>query len=96
MQTNINTELFRRYAPKKKLEIIEKLTDDELLAITPATLIRMVKETPSVDKYIISTVSDTEPYQSPRQIISRARNPVSSASSRRAAASRRIRRSGPS
>ena len=45
MKTNINTELFRRYAPKKKLEIIEKLTDDELLAITPATLIRMVKET---------------------------------------------------
>ena len=45
MKTNINTELFRRYAPKKKLEIIAKLTDDELLAITPATLIRMVKET---------------------------------------------------
>jgi hypothetical protein len=45
MKTNINTELFRRYAPKKKLEIIENLTDDELLAITPATLIRMVKET---------------------------------------------------
>jgi len=45
MKTNINTELFIRYAPKKKLEIIEKLTDDGLLAITPATLIRMVKET---------------------------------------------------
>ena len=44
MKTNINTELFKRYAPKKKIEIIEKLTDDELLAITPATIIRMVKE----------------------------------------------------
>ena len=45
MKTNINLELFKRYAPKKKLEIIGKLTDDELLAITPATITRMVKET---------------------------------------------------
>lgn len=44
MKTNINSELFKRYAPKKKIQIIEKLTDDELLAITPATIIRMVKE----------------------------------------------------
>ena len=44
MKTNINTELFKRYAPKRKIQIIEKLTDDELLAITPATIIRMVKE----------------------------------------------------
>ena len=44
MKTNINLELFKRYAPKKKLEIIESLTQDELLAITPATIIRMVRE----------------------------------------------------
>ena len=44
MKTNINTELFKRYAPKRKIQIIEKLTDDELLAITPATIIRMVRE----------------------------------------------------
>ncbi len=45
MKTNINLELFKRYAPKRKLEIIESLTQDELLAITPATIIRMVRET---------------------------------------------------
>ena len=44
MKTNINTELFKRYAPKRKIQIIEKLTDDELLAITPATIISMVRE----------------------------------------------------
>ena len=44
MKTNINTELFKKYAPKKKLEIIESLTQEELLAITPKTVTRMVKE----------------------------------------------------
>ena len=44
MKTNINLELFKRYAPKRKLSIIESLTQEELLAITPATIIRMVKE----------------------------------------------------
>lgn len=44
MKTNINLELFKRYAPKRKLKIIESLTQDELLAITPATIIRMVRE----------------------------------------------------
>ena len=44
MKANINLELFKRYAPKKKLEIIESLTKEELLAITQATVIRMVKE----------------------------------------------------
>ena len=44
MKTNINLELFKRYAPKRKLEIIESLTQEELLAITPATIIRMVRE----------------------------------------------------
>ena len=44
MKTNINTELFRRYAPKKKIEIIESLTQEDLLAITPKTVTRIVKE----------------------------------------------------
>ena len=45
MNTNINRELFRRYAPKKKLEIIESLSQLEVLAITPATIIRIIRET---------------------------------------------------
>ena len=42
---NINTELFKRYKPEKKLEIIENLSQNELLAITPQTVIRIIKET---------------------------------------------------
>ncbi len=45
MKKDINLELFKRYAPKKKLEIINSLTQEELLDITPATVRRMVKET---------------------------------------------------
>ena len=44
MKTNINTELFKKYAPKHKLEIIESLTQEELLAITPKSVTRIVKE----------------------------------------------------
>ena len=44
MKTNINLELFKKYAPKHKLEIIESLTQEELLAITPQTVTRTVKE----------------------------------------------------
>ncbi len=44
MAININNELFKRYAPKKKLEIIENLTSSELLATTPATIERIIKE----------------------------------------------------
>ena len=46
MATNINQELFifRRYAPKKKLELINRLSQSELLATTPETLMRIVKE----------------------------------------------------
>ena len=44
MVTNINVELFKRYAPKKKLEIINNLSTSELLAITPETIKRIVKE----------------------------------------------------
>ena len=45
MATNINTEIFKRYKPEKKLEIIENLTVNELLAITTATVTRIIKET---------------------------------------------------
>ena len=44
MRTNINVELFKRYAPKKKLEIINNLTTAELLATTPETIMRIAKE----------------------------------------------------
>lgn len=41
---NINVELFKRYAPKKKLDMIEKLGPSELMNVTTATLTRIVKE----------------------------------------------------
>lgn len=41
---NINTELFKRYAPAKKIEIINNLSDAELLAVTPDTILRVTKE----------------------------------------------------
>ena len=44
MATNINVELFKRYAPKKKLEIIEKLDSNELMNVSTATIERIVKE----------------------------------------------------
>lgn len=44
MATNINTELFKRYAPKKKLEIINSLTSSELLDTSVDTFNRIVKE----------------------------------------------------
>ena len=44
MRTNINVELFKRYAPKRKLEIINNLTTAELLATTPETIMRIEKE----------------------------------------------------
>lgn len=43
-RTNINVELFKRYAPKKKIEIIKNLTDEELSAVSTATITRVVKE----------------------------------------------------
>ena len=44
MRTNINQEGFKKYAPKKKLEIINNLTTAELLATTPETVKRIAKE----------------------------------------------------
>ena len=43
-RTNINVELFKRYAPKKKIEIIKNLTDEELSVVSTATITRVVKE----------------------------------------------------
>lgn len=42
---NVNTELFRRTAPVKKIKIIENMTQDELLSISKETILRIVKET---------------------------------------------------
>ena len=44
MATNINQELFKRYNPKRKLDLINGLSQSELLATTPETLMRIVKE----------------------------------------------------
>ena len=44
MKTNINIELFKRYAPKKKGDIISNLTPTELFAITEDTIKRIIKE----------------------------------------------------
>ena len=41
---NINIEIFKRYAPGKKLRIIKGLSDLELLAISTETVTRIIKE----------------------------------------------------
>ena len=41
---DINTEIFRRTLPHKKLDIIDKLTENELLNITESTITKMVKD----------------------------------------------------
>lgn len=41
---NLNTELFRRTAPSKKLELIEKATIDELSKVSAETIVRCVQE----------------------------------------------------
>ena len=57
MATNINIELFKKYAPKKKIEIIHLLTKEELLLTDSLTIARIVKEAgvcfyKSRDKYL--------------------------------------------
>ena len=44
MAVNISQELFKRYAPKKKLVIFNNLTTTELLNTTTETIKRIVKE----------------------------------------------------
>ena len=41
---DINQIIFTRTAPAKKVEIVENLTEAELLSITPATIVKMIKE----------------------------------------------------
>ena len=45
MAVNINQKVFKRYNPKRKLDLINGLSQSELLATTPETLMRIVKET---------------------------------------------------
>ena len=53
---NINIELFKRYKPDRKVQIIMELTEDELLAITPATITRIIKEAGKPGPIVIPTV----------------------------------------
>lgn len=41
---NINVDLFRRFQPEKKLEMINKMTQSELLSVSPETVKRIIKE----------------------------------------------------
>ena len=50
MATNINNIIFTRTAPKKKLEIINALSQGELLAITYPTILRIIKEAGKGDR----------------------------------------------
>lgn len=44
MKTDINIELFKRYQPARKREIIESLSTAELFAVTEDTVKRIIKE----------------------------------------------------
>lgn len=48
---NINVELFKRYKPENKLEIVKNLTQAELLSVTKATILRIIKEAGRGDRY---------------------------------------------
>lgn len=41
---DINKIIFSRIAPAQKIEAIESLSQTELLSITPATIVKMIKE----------------------------------------------------
>ena len=43
--TNVNTELFKRTSPVRKIEIIKNLTQEELSIVSETTILRIVKET---------------------------------------------------
>ena len=42
---NIKIELFKRYKPQKKIEIIELLTAKEVMKVKESTIVRIIKET---------------------------------------------------
>lgn len=41
---NINDFIFKKFQPQKKLEMIGKLTNSELLSVSHATILRIIKE----------------------------------------------------
>lgn len=41
---NVNNYIFTRTQPKKKLEVIEKLSNDELLAVSESTVKKIIQE----------------------------------------------------
>ena len=41
---NVNNFIFTRTQPKKKLETIEKLSNEELLGVTEATVKKIIQE----------------------------------------------------
>ena len=41
---NVNEEIFKRYRPEKKLEMIKNFTHAELFGITKKTILRIIKE----------------------------------------------------
>lgn len=41
---NVNDFIFKKFQPKKKLEMIEKLTPLELLSVSYSTILRIIKE----------------------------------------------------
>lgn len=43
--TNVNTELFKRTSPVKKIDIIKNLTQTELTGVSEETILKIVKET---------------------------------------------------
>lgn len=43
--TNVNTELFKRTSPVKKIDIIKNLTQIELTGVSEETILKIVKET---------------------------------------------------
>ena len=43
--TNVNTELFKRTAPVKKIEIVNNRTQEEISRVTDEIILRIVKET---------------------------------------------------
>ena len=42
---DINIELFKRYNPEKKIDIIELLTAKEVMKVKESTIVRIIKET---------------------------------------------------
>lgn len=47
---NVNEFIFKKFQPKKKLEMIEKLTPLELLSVSYSTILRIIKEAGVGDK----------------------------------------------